>query len=135
MRHPPEHQLITVAGLLMKLSKELQLAAIIRSFILTAILAILVRKFFLNHHLSISQPKAMSQKQKFYGLWKTSLSHYSYNSAQALTKIVEEMFPNSDICLQMRLGSTKISYSVTFGLAPYFCSNFLACFDEAFNRV
>ena len=68
MRHPPEHQLITVAGLLMKLSKELQLAAIIRSFVLTAILAILVRKFFLNHHLSISQPKAMSQKQKFYGL-------------------------------------------------------------------
>ncbi|GBM79337.1 hypothetical protein AVEN_32951-1 [Araneus ventricosus] len=55
------------------------------------------------------------------------------------------MFPDSAIAeKKISLGSTKIAYIATFGLAPYFylsllkeirSSHFVLCFDEALNRV
>ena len=53
------------------------------------------------------------------------------------------MFPDSKIADKMTLGSTKLSYLITHGLAPYFHdefmklidSSYVLCFDEAFNEI
>ena len=55
------------------------------------------------------------------------------------------LFPDSDIAKKFTLGRTKVAYTVVYGLAPYFqlaltdavrkCDVFVACFDEAFNRI
>lgn len=80
-------------------------------------------------------------------LWclKTVVSHYSYNSASNLKELFTVMFPDSKIAGSLALGSTKLAYFITYGLAPYFtqhlinsvkkCSEYVICFDEALNRV
>ena len=55
------------------------------------------------------------------------------------------MFPDSEICKKVKLGKTKMSYTVNYGLAPYFkkrlvsqlkkCDEIVVCFDEAFNVI
>jgi hypothetical protein len=55
------------------------------------------------------------------------------------------MFPDSEIAKKFTCGKTKLSYLITFGLAPYFsdelsdslksASNFVVLFDESFNRI
>lgn len=76
---------------------------------------------------------------------KCVTSHYSLNSSKDVKEVFQLMFPDSNIARKITLGSTKMSYILTFGLAPYFHNNLLramlesakvtVCFDEAFNRI
>lgn len=55
------------------------------------------------------------------------------------------MFPDSQIASRMELGRTKISYLITYGIAPYFtaellnmladCNEFIIGFDETLNKI
>lgn len=80
-------------------------------------------------------------------LWamKCVTSHFSMNSARDIKDIFQMMFPDSSIAKKITVGSTKLSYYITYGLSPYFhnqllravsgCEKFVICFDEAFNRI
>lgn len=80
-------------------------------------------------------------------LWavKCVMSHFSKNSASDMGDIFKLMFPDSSIAKKMSIGSTKLSYYITYGLAPYYhnqllrqclkCERVVVCFDEAFNKV
>jgi hypothetical protein len=80
-------------------------------------------------------------------LWimKCLMSHYSCNSSRDMKEIFALMFPDSAIAKKITIGSTKIAYVVTHGLAPYFhgiltktlnsCSEYVVCFDEALNEI
>lgn len=55
------------------------------------------------------------------------------------------MFTDSEIAYDMHLGKEKASYTIVYGLAPYFesnlkqtielCKNFVVGFDESLNKV
>ena len=78
-------------------------------------------------------------------LWalKVVANHFSYNSSKDLGEIFKLMFPDSNIAKKLSIGSSKLSYLITHGLAPYFHdellklvdSKFVICFDEAFNQI
>ena len=71
--------------------------------------------------------------------------HFSFNSSSNTSSIFSAMFPDSAIAAQIKLSPTKVAYSITFGVAPYFqsllyqkiklSSFFSICFDEALNSV
>ena len=74
---------------------------------------------------------------------KTVMSHYSLNSAQDITDVFHAMFPDSNIAKRMSCGATKLSYLITFGIAPFFKQEllidvsqapyFVISFDESLN--
>ena len=80
-------------------------------------------------------------------LWglHSTVSHNSFNSNKSVSLLFAEMFPDSNIAQKFTCGSSKMSYLVTFGLAPYFSnelaeqlkdvSQLVILFDESFNRV
>lgn len=80
-------------------------------------------------------------------LWalKSVASHYSMNSSADLKSIFQLMFPDSAIAQKVTIGSTKLAYYITYGLAPYYhnqliralltCDKVVVCFDEAMNAV
>lgn len=67
------------------------------------------------------------------------------NSFKDMKGIFALMFPDSAIASKLTIGSTKLAYVVTHGLAPYFhnsltktlnsCSEYVVCFDEALNNI
>ena len=75
---------------------------------------------------------------------KLVMSHFSYNSAHDITDIFKAMFPDSSIAQHMSCGPTKLSYLISFGIAPYFrdllladlkqTSCFVVSFGESFNH-
>ena len=75
---------------------------------------------------------------------KSVMSQFSYNSARDITDIFKAMFPDSSIAQHMSCGPTKLSYLISFGIAPYFrdllladlkqTSCFVVSFDESFNH-
>ena len=77
--------------------------------------------------------------------FKTVMSHYSYNSSSNLKSLFKVMFLDSEICKQISLSNSKMSYLIYHGLAPYFRQELLSCFekcdflvvsfDEVFNEV
>ena len=74
---------------------------------------------------------------------KTVMSHYSLNSAQDIADVFHAMFPDSNIAKRMSCGATKLSYLITFGIAPFFKQEllmemsqapcFVISFDESLN--
>ena len=50
---------------------------------------------------------------------KNILSHYSLNYAADIKEVFKLMFPDSSIAKKLAMGSTKLLYYITFGLAPY----------------
>ena len=56
---------------------------------------------------------------------KLTASNYSFNSYADISDICKIAFADSDIAQHMKLGSTKASYLIVHGLAPYFQSYFL----------
>ena len=74
-----------------------------------------------------------------------TVTHQSFTSSQAANELSINMFSDSEIAKKFSCGKTKLSYLVTFGLAPYFSSdviaklhdssNFVIFFDESFNRI
>jgi hypothetical protein len=84
-------------------------------------------------------------KAEIVWVMKTVMSHFSMNSSKDMKDIFQLMFPDSDIAKKITVGSTKIAYMITYGLAPYYhnqlvqsvqkCDRFVICFDEAMNRI
>lgn len=72
------------------------------------------------------------------------MSHFSYNSAHDIADVFRVMFPDSTIAQHMSCGPTKLSYIISFGIAPYFrellltdlkqAPCFVISFDESFNQ-
>ena len=75
---------------------------------------------------------------------KSVMSHFPYNSAHDITDVFKAMFPDSIIAQHMSCGPTKLSYLISFGIAPYFMDLllkelkdapcFVMSFDESFNE-
>ena len=51
---------------------------------------------------------------------KSIMSHFSKNSAYDVTDVFKAMFPDSSIAQHMSCGPNKLSYLISFGIAPYF---------------
>ena len=78
-------------------------------------------------------------------LWalKVNESHFSYNSSRNIVDLLKMMIPESKIVGKLCLGSTKLAYLITHGLAPFFHdalpklipSKYVICFNEAFNEI
>ena len=62
---------------------------------------------------------------------KSIMSHFSYNSAHDITDVFKAMFPDSRIAQHMSCGPTKLSYLISFGIAPYFRELLLADIKKA----
>lgn len=72
-------------------------------------------------------------------------NHFSYNSSKSLCSILRAMDPKSEILQKISLSPAKLSYIISFGLAPYVsdlllseikdAGIFVVIFDEAFNKV
>ena len=84
-------------------------------------------------------------KAEIYWALHNNVTHHSHSSSQAVTELFRHMFPDSKIAKSFKCGKTKLSYLITFGLAPYFTNelidilkevqHFVLLFDESFNRV
>ena len=95
--------------------------------------------------VSMSKFTLTQEQHKAEILWalKSVMSHFSYNSSQDIGDMFRAMFPDSKIAQQWSCGATKLSYLITFGIAPYFKELLLAelteapcfvlSFDESFN--
>jgi hypothetical protein len=80
-------------------------------------------------------------------LWAMKMvrSHFSYRSSDDMKNLFQSMFPDSSIANQLSVGRTKISYIISFGLAPYLhqalidnvkqSEEITVCFDEALNKI
>ena len=80
-------------------------------------------------------------------LWALDVivSNYSLNSCQNKNKLFARMFKGCRIAELFACGSTKCSYTINFGLAPYFKSLLkeavreapyhVRCFDESHNKA
>lgn len=76
---------------------------------------------------------------------KSVYNRFSFRSCAEISDLFKSMFTDSDIAQSFSMGSTKLSYIVSFGLAPHFlqqlkldvkkCDFFTICFDEALNKV
>ena len=96
--------------------------------------------------VSISKFILTQEQHKAEILWalKCVMSHFSYNSSQDIGDVFKAMFPDSQIAQQWSCGPTKLSYLITFGIAPYFkellfaelteAPCFVLSFDESFNQ-
>ena len=72
------------------------------------------------------------------------MCHFSYNSAHDITDVFKAMFPDSIIAQYMGCGPAKVSYLISFEIAPYFMDLllkelkdapcFVISFDESFNE-
>ena len=58
------------------------------------------------------------------------MSNYSFNSCANKSDLFAVMFGNSQIAQSFSLGTTKLSYNITFGLAPYVKNLLLESVDE-----
>ena len=83
-------------------------------------------------------------KAEIFRALKSVMSHFSYNSAHDITDVFKAVFPDSIIIQHMSCGPTKLSYLISFGIAPYFMDLllkelkdapcFVISFDECFNK-
>ena len=110
-----------------------------------------------SEELSVAAPRSTGEKRSssmtltreqhkaeiFWALTSV-MSHFSYNSAHDITDVFKAMFPDSIIAQHMSCGPTKLSYLISFGIAPYFMDLllkelkdapcFVISFDESFNE-
>ena len=73
------------------------------------------------------------------------LKKYSLNSCDGKKELFQAMFKDSKIAKKVTCSSTKCSYVINFGIAPYFrnllenalnlAPFYVACFDESHNDV
>ena len=62
--------------------------------------------------------------------FKVVMSHNSYNLSRNLKSLFKVMFPDSEICKNISLGSTEKAYTVCHRLAPYFRLEVLCCLEK-----
>jgi hypothetical protein len=79
-------------------------------------------------------------------LLKLIESNYSFASFDNIAEVLKLAFVDSDIAQHLKLCATKVSYSICYGLGPYFHDSFVKeiklgavkfftiCFDETTNR-
>lgn len=79
-------------------------------------------------------------------LWclHTVMTHQSLRNAEAAVSLFKTMFPDCNVATEMKLGKDKTSYSIVYGLAPYFRNNllnkiessdfYIVGFDESMNK-
>ena len=89
--------------------------------------------------------KERTTKAEIIWALKCVMSKFSFSSCDKIQECFALMFPDSEIVKQFQLGRTKVSYLLSFGIAPYFteqlfrsvqqCSTIVICFDEAFNKI
>lgn len=75
----------------------------------------------------------------------TVMQHHSLRASEASVRLFPIMFPDSEIASKVQLHRTKVAYTITHGLAPYFhkqvletcskCTYFTVGFDESLNKV
>lgn len=73
------------------------------------------------------------------------MQNHSLRGSESSVTLFPLMFPDSEIALKLKLHKTKISYTILYGLAPYFhgellemcsqCEHFVAGFDESLNKI
>ena len=73
------------------------------------------------------------------------MPNYSFNSCANNSHLFAVMFEDSQIAQSFSLGSTKLSYNITFGLAPYIknllpegvheVKYYSLSFDDSYNRI
>lgn len=80
-------------------------------------------------------------------LWvlQTVFTHASLRGAGSDVLLFKEMFSDSEIAAKMEMGRTKIAYTISYGLAPFFlnqifdvlssCTDLVIGFDETLNKV
>ncbi|KAG8178496.1 hypothetical protein JTE90_023424 [Oedothorax gibbosus] len=71
--------------------------------------------------------------------------HQSVRDVSSLVDLLPLLFPDSEIASGVKLHKTKVSYGISYGLAPYFkeqlretllkCDMFAVGFDESLNKV
>ena len=76
---------------------------------------------------------------------KCVLSHYSYSANSDIGDLFRSLFPDSSIAQKFTCGSTKTSYLLCFGIAPYLretlissirsSPSYVVCFDESLNKI
>ena len=69
-------------------------------------------------------------KAKIFWALKSVMFHFSYKSAHEITDVFKAMFPGS-ITQHMSCGPTKLSYLISFGIAPYFMDLLLKKLKDA----
>ncbi|CAF5217596.1 unnamed protein product, partial [Rotaria magnacalcarata] len=79
-------------------------------------------------------------------LWalKSVQNAFSYKNADDVGEVFRTMFPDSKIAQKFSIQHSKMSYSISHGLGPYFrdllikdiknCERFVLCFDEETNN-
>lgn len=95
---------------------------------------------------SVSKFVLKKEQHKAEIVWalKSVMSHFSYNSTQDIGDVFRVMFPDSKTAQLWSCGPTKLSYLITFGIAPYVrellledlrdTPGFVLSFDESFNQ-
>ena len=78
-------------------------------------------------------------------IWSSEvlMSNYSFNSCANKSDLFAVMFEDSQIAQSFSLGSTKLSYNITFRLGPYVKNlesvdegkYYSLSFDESYNRI
>ena len=78
-------------------------------------------------------------------IWSSEvlMSNYSFNSCANKSGLFAVMFEDSQIAQSFSLGSTKLSYNITFRLGPYVknlesvdeVKYYSLSFDESYNRI
>ena len=76
---------------------------------------------------------------------KVIVSHYSYNSCQNISDLFKAMFPDSAIAAQFKLGRSKCSYLINYGISPVIKAKVVrsiktspfhtVMYDESLNKV
>ena len=78
-------------------------------------------------------------------IWSSEvlMSNYSFNSCANKSDLFAVVFEDSQIAQSFSLGSTKLSYNITFRLGPYVknlesvdeVKYYFLSFDESYNRI
>ena len=76
---------------------------------------------------------------------KVLMSNHSFRSCEEKSSLFTAMFPDSEITRHFSLGRNKVSYNLTYGLAPYVRTLLLddlketkfysLSFDESYNKI
>ena len=84
-------------------------------------------------------------KAEIYWALHVCISHQSYRSNEHAGSLFKVMFSDSEIAKKFACGRQKVSYLLTFGLAPYFLNelykklknspNYVILFDESYNSI
>lgn len=87
----------------------------------------------------------MVTSTEIYWCLQAVVNHLSFRTTAKLAAGFPKQFSDSDIASKVKLQRTKVSFTIVFGLAPYFhkqlketmqnATYIVLCFNESFNSV